>query len=92
MPAIDPHRPPGAPHPHAAALDALAEGPDGALAGLAPKALWVDMSTIGRRAARAFAARVREAGGRFVDAPVSGTVGPWGRHGAASSSPSPAAR
>lgn len=58
------------------ALDAVLGGKDGALARLAPGALVIEMSTSGRAAARRTAKRVARAKGRFVDAPVSGTVGP----------------
>jgi 3-hydroxyisobutyrate dehydrogenase-like beta-hydroxyacid dehydrogenase len=63
----------------ARALQAVLTGADGLLAGLEPGAAVVDMSTIGRAAAREAARAVEAAGGRFVDAPVSGTVGPAGR-------------
>jgi 3-hydroxyisobutyrate dehydrogenase-like beta-hydroxyacid dehydrogenase len=49
---------------------------DQALFGLQAGALVIDMSTTGRRAAISAAERVKRAGGSFVDAPVSGTVGP----------------
>ena len=58
------------------ALDAVLGGRTGLLAGLAPGALVIEMSTAGRAAARRAAKRVARAKGRFVDAPVSGTVGP----------------
>ncbi len=57
-----------------AALNALLDGPEGALAGLAPGAVLVDMSTIGPAAARAVAARCEAVGAAFLDAPVSGSV------------------
>jgi len=60
----------------ARALDAVLAGRKGLLAGLAPGALVIEMSTSGRAAARRAAKRVARAKGRFVDAPVSGTVGP----------------
>jgi 3-hydroxyisobutyrate dehydrogenase-like beta-hydroxyacid dehydrogenase len=60
----------------ARALDAVLRGKNGLLAGLAPGALVIEMSTAGRAAARRTAKRVARAKGRFVDAPVSGTVGP----------------
>lgn len=47
-------------------------GPHGVAEGLAPGALVVDMSTIAPDATRAFAARLAERGGRWLDAPVSG--------------------
>ena len=59
-----------------AALAAVFAGPEGILAGLARRALVIEMSTVGRSAAREIARRVHAAGGRFVDAPVSGSVGP----------------
>ena len=51
-------------------------GTDGVIAGLAPDAVLVETSTIGRPAARSAAKRVRAAGGRYVDSPLSGSVGP----------------
>ena len=56
------------------ALEAIASGPDGILAGLAPQAIWLEMSTVSPRASRALAPRVRERGARILDAPVSGSV------------------
>jgi 3-hydroxyisobutyrate dehydrogenase len=56
------------------ALNAVASGGDGVLAGLASDAIWVDMSTASPRASRAVAARVHERGARMLDAPVSGSV------------------
>jgi len=49
---------------------------DGVLSGLEKDAVVVDMSTVGRAAALKAAQLVRDAGGRFVDAPVSGSVIP----------------
>jgi len=46
-----------------------------ALPALAPDALWIDMSSTRQDEALAFAATLRGAGCRFVDAPVSGGVG-----------------
>ena len=59
-----------------AALEAVASGPDGLLAGLAPGALWLDFSTVTPAASRSFAARARENGARFCDVPVAGSVKP----------------
>ena len=56
------------------ALDAITSGPDGILAGLRPGALYIDMSTVARRASRELAGRVCSAGATMVDAPVSGGV------------------
>lgn len=47
-------------------------GADGVVAGLRPGTLVIDMSSIDPIATRDFAARVVEAGGDYVDAPVSG--------------------
>ncbi len=51
---------------------AVAEGPDGVLAGLAPGATWVDASTIAPDAARDLADAARAVGAAALDAPVSG--------------------
>jgi 3-hydroxyisobutyrate dehydrogenase-like beta-hydroxyacid dehydrogenase len=66
------------------ALASLLEGKDGVLAAIAserrkPRPVIVDMSTIGRRIALHVSKRAEEHGARFVDAPVSGSVGPAGR-------------
>jgi 3-hydroxyisobutyrate dehydrogenase-like beta-hydroxyacid dehydrogenase len=58
------------------ALQDVLSGPDGLLAGLQPDAILLDLSTIGRAAAREAARAVEGVGARFVDAPVSGSVGP----------------
>ena len=57
-----------------AALRAVAEGPDGILAGLAPGKLWVDMSTAAPAVSRELADEVRALGADMLDAPVSGSV------------------
>jgi 3-hydroxyisobutyrate dehydrogenase-like beta-hydroxyacid dehydrogenase len=57
-----------------AALTAVAEGPDGVLAGLSAGKVLIDMSTVSPEASRALAAKVREKGADMVDAPVSGSV------------------
>ncbi|HSC91453.1 MAG TPA: NAD(P)-dependent oxidoreductase [Gaiellaceae bacterium] len=57
-----------------AALRAVAEGPDGILAGLGPGKVWVDMSTAAPAVSRELAERVRGLGADMVDAPVSGSV------------------
>jgi 3-hydroxyisobutyrate dehydrogenase-like beta-hydroxyacid dehydrogenase len=56
------------------ALRAVAEGPDGIIAGLGPGKVWVDMTTAAPAVCRELAERVREAGADMVDAPVSGSV------------------
>ncbi len=58
------------------ALQEILVGPDGLLEGLEPGAVVLEMSTIGRAAAREAARAVEAKGAGFVDAPVSGTVGP----------------
>ena len=57
-----------------AALEALADGPDGFLAGIGPGKLLIDMSTVSPAVSRAVAARVRERGAEMLDSPVSGSV------------------
>ena len=57
-----------------AALEAITDGPDGLLAGLAPGKVYIDMSTVSPSASRALATRVRETGAEMLDAPVSGSV------------------
>lgn len=59
---------------HTAALQAVADGPDGVLAGLRPQSVLVDMSTVSPSASRALAARVAAQGAHMLDAPVSGSV------------------
>ncbi|HEY3350260.1 MAG TPA: NAD(P)-dependent oxidoreductase [Thermoanaerobaculia bacterium] len=58
------------------AVEAVASGPDGLLAGLAPGALWLDFSTVTPAASRSFEARSREKSARFCDVPVAGSVKP----------------
>ena len=55
------------------ALDAVLDGPDGALAGLATGGLLVDSSTAGTRAARSVRERVEARGAQFVAAPLIGS-------------------
>ncbi|HET8606750.1 MAG TPA: NAD(P)-dependent oxidoreductase [Gaiellaceae bacterium] len=55
------------------ALDAVARGPDGILAGLGPGKLYVDSTTGSPANSRALAADVEAIGARMLDAPVSGT-------------------
>jgi 3-hydroxyisobutyrate dehydrogenase-like beta-hydroxyacid dehydrogenase len=56
------------------ALEAIAAGPDGLVAGLGPGSLYVDMSTVSPKASRELAARVRARGAEMLDAPVSGSI------------------
>ncbi len=51
-------------------------GPDGVLAGIGDGRGYVDMSTVDDETARAIAQAVTEHGGRFLEAPVSGTKKP----------------
>jgi 3-hydroxyisobutyrate dehydrogenase-like beta-hydroxyacid dehydrogenase len=55
------------------ALDAVLDGPDGALAGLKQGDVLVDMSTAGVRSARSVGARVQKLGGSFVSCPILGS-------------------
>ncbi len=57
-----------------AALDAVSSGPDGLLAGLAPGALYIDMSTVSPDFSVGLAGRVRATGAEMLDAPVSGSI------------------
>jgi 3-hydroxyisobutyrate dehydrogenase-like beta-hydroxyacid dehydrogenase len=57
-----------------AALEAIALGPDGVLAGLSPGKIYVDMSTVSPAFSRDLAAQVAGRGARMLDAPVSGSV------------------
>jgi 3-hydroxyisobutyrate dehydrogenase-like beta-hydroxyacid dehydrogenase len=59
-----------------AALEAVASGPNGLVAGLSPGALWLDFSTVTPAASRAWAARARTKGAGFCDVPVAGSVKP----------------
>jgi 3-hydroxyisobutyrate dehydrogenase len=60
--------------PDDAALEAVASGPDGILAGLSANQIWLDMSTVSPRASRELAERVSAQGAAMLDAPVSGSV------------------
>jgi len=59
---------------NSAALQAIVEGPDGILAGLAPGKIYVDISTVSPEYSRSVAEKVRAKGADMVDAPVSGSV------------------
>jgi 3-hydroxyisobutyrate dehydrogenase-like beta-hydroxyacid dehydrogenase len=58
-----------------AALSSVADGPDGALAGLSAGKVYVDMSTVSPRLMRDLAARASAIGAQMLEAPVSGSVG-----------------
>ncbi len=57
-----------------AAVEEVASGHDGILAGLGRGAVWADMSTIAPDASRRLSERAAEGGGAMLDAPVSGSV------------------
>ena len=56
------------------AVESVAGGPDGLLAGLGEGKVWIDLSTISPRVSRELSARAAEIGARMLDAPVSGSV------------------
>jgi 3-hydroxyisobutyrate dehydrogenase-like beta-hydroxyacid dehydrogenase len=56
------------------ALEAIADGPDGLLAGLEPGTVYIDMSTVSPHASRRLAAGVRARDAQMLDAPVSGSI------------------
>ena len=56
-----------------AALEAVANGGDGVLAGLSPGQVFVDMSTVNPSVSRVLAAKVTALGAHMLDAPVSGS-------------------
>lgn len=56
------------------ALEAIAGGPDGLLAGLSAGKIYIDMSTVSPTASRAVAKQVKAKGSEMLDAPVSGSV------------------
>jgi 3-hydroxyisobutyrate dehydrogenase-like beta-hydroxyacid dehydrogenase len=57
-----------------AALEGVANGPDGFLAGLGPGKVVVEMSTVSPALSRTVAERARAAGADMVDSPVSGSI------------------
>jgi len=57
-----------------AALEDVAAGDKGIIAGLGAGKVWIDMSTVSPEIAKSLAARVREKGADLLDAPVSGSV------------------
>jgi len=65
--------------PDTAAVETVLFGPDGVIEGVGQDSLVVDMGTTEATATRTYAERVRELGGDYVDAPVSGgTIGAEG--------------
>jgi 3-hydroxyisobutyrate dehydrogenase-like beta-hydroxyacid dehydrogenase len=59
---------------NSAALQEIAEGDNGIVAGLAAGKFWIDMSTVAPEISKALAVRVRAKGADLLDAPVSGSV------------------
>jgi 3-hydroxyisobutyrate dehydrogenase-like beta-hydroxyacid dehydrogenase len=57
-----------------AALESIADGPDGLVAGLSAGKTIIDMSTVSPAASRALVEKVRAKGADMVDSPVSGSV------------------
>jgi 3-hydroxyisobutyrate dehydrogenase-like beta-hydroxyacid dehydrogenase len=55
-------------------LKTVASGPDGILAGLSARKIWVDVSTVSPGLSSKLAERVRAQGASMLDAPVSGSV------------------
>jgi 3-hydroxyisobutyrate dehydrogenase-like beta-hydroxyacid dehydrogenase len=60
--------------PNDGALEDVASGPNGILAGLGEGKVWVDLSTVSPQVSLDLAERVRERGAAMLDAPVSGSV------------------
>lgn len=62
----------------AEALRSVVTGPDGCVKGLGgvQRQVVCDLSTVGRACAREIAAAVKARGAKYLDCPVSGTVGP----------------
>ena len=60
--------------PDDAALEEVASGPNGILAGIGPGKTWIDMSTVSPQASRELAGRAQAEGAQMLDAPVSGSV------------------
>jgi glyoxylate/succinic semialdehyde reductase len=58
------------------AVRSVAVGPTGVLAGIVPGKAYIDVSTVDADTARWMNECVHEKGGRFLEAPVSGSKGP----------------
>ncbi|HET7874834.1 MAG TPA: NAD(P)-dependent oxidoreductase [Methylomirabilota bacterium] len=56
------------------ALEAIAQGPEGVLAGLGKGSVWIEMSTVSPACTRLLATEVMARGATLLDAPVSGSV------------------
>ncbi len=59
---------------NSAALNEIAEGANGVIAGMKAGKIWIDMSTVAPAVSRGIAEKVRAKGADMVDAPVSGSV------------------
>jgi 3-hydroxyisobutyrate dehydrogenase-like beta-hydroxyacid dehydrogenase len=59
---------------NSAALQEIADGPNGIVNGLGGGKIWIEMSTVSPDISKALAGRVREKGADMLDAPVSGSV------------------
>ena len=59
---------------NSAALEEVAAGPNGVVAGMRAGKIYVDMSTVAPATSRALAEQIRKKGGDMMDAPVSGSV------------------
>jgi 3-hydroxyisobutyrate dehydrogenase-like beta-hydroxyacid dehydrogenase len=59
---------------NSSALEHVAHGPDGIVAGLSAGKVLIDMSTVSPGVSKSLAAKIREKGADMVDAPVSGSV------------------
>jgi 3-hydroxyisobutyrate dehydrogenase-like beta-hydroxyacid dehydrogenase len=60
--------------PNDEALENVASGEDGVLAGLAAGKVWIDVSTVSPQVSFGLAGRVSDQGATMLDAPVSGSV------------------
>jgi len=59
---------------NSAALEEVAAGPNGVIAGISAGKVYVDMSTVAPATSRALAEQIRKKGADMMDAPVSGSV------------------
>ena len=59
---------------NSAALEEVAAGPNGVIAGMSVGKVYVDMSTVAPAISRALAEQIRKKGADMMDAPVSGSV------------------
>jgi 3-hydroxyisobutyrate dehydrogenase-like beta-hydroxyacid dehydrogenase len=59
---------------NSSALEHVAHGPDGIVAGISAGKVLIDMSTVSPGVSKSLAQKIREKGADMVDAPVSGSV------------------